>query len=106
LARVTAGGDHELTNCSKAKQRTILANSVRFAQRCRELLAIEYGRNPRVLESMSRPLQDEIATASARQNSTAKLIVMRLRPSSTQRFGRWSRIVSFFRGLIQVVWLT
>lgn len=90
-----------MTGCSKAKQRTIFANSVRFAQRCRELLAIEYQRNPRVLELIPRPLQEEIVTASARPNSTANLLVLRLRQSSTERFGRWSRIVGFFRRLIR-----
>ena len=96
-----------MTSCSKAKQRTIFANSVRFAQRCRELLAIEYERNPRILELMPGSLQEEIVTASARPQSPAKLLIMRLAPSPTQRFSRWNRILAFFRALINsAVWLT
>ena len=74
--------DNELKSCSKAKQRTILANSARFAQRCRELLAIEYHKNPAILELLSPRLQVEIVTASAHRKSTAKLLMMRIAPSS------------------------
>ena len=91
-----------MTNCSKAKQRKILANSMRFAQRCRELLAIECRKNPGILAVMSPGLREAIVTASEGQKSPPKLFVMRLRPSSTQRFRRWSRIVGFFsRWLVQ-----
>ena len=71
-----------MTSCSKAKQKTIRANSARFAHRCRELLAIEYGKNPKILELMPLRLQEEIVIASARRKSPAKLLIMRLAPSS------------------------
>ena len=89
-----------MTSCSKAKQRTILANSVRFAQRCRELLEIEYGKNPRILDLMSPRLQGEILLASGQQKSSSKLLIFR--PSRTKRSdrSRRSRILELLRKLV------
>ena len=88
-----------MTSCSKAKQRTIFANSVRFAQRCRELLAIEYRNNPGIVEIMSPRLHEEIVSASKGQKSPAKLLMMRLAPSPRKVSPRsiWSRIFVFFK---------
>ena len=87
-----------MTSCSKAKQRTILANSVRFAQRCRELLAIEYGKNPRILDLMSPRLQGEIPLASAQRKSGSKLVMFA--PSRSKRGSRRSRILKFLKKLV------
>src|SRR5262245_20905722 len=94
--------DNELTSCSKAKQRKIFANSVRFAQRCRELLRIEYGRNPKILDLMSPRLQNEILLASAQQKSAPKLLMMRIAPSRPKPSGRSvrSRITELLKQLI------
>ena len=94
--------DYELKSCSKAKQRKILANSMRFAQRCRELLAIEYGKNPKILDLTPSRLQGEIVLASTRRKSSAKLLMMRIasscpKPSSRSRR---SRIVEFLKELV------
>jgi hypothetical protein len=91
-----------LTSCSKAKQRKILANSVRFAQRCRELLTIEYGKNPKVLNLMSPRLQEQVLIASVQGNSSGKVLMMRVAPSSSKPSGGSlrSRIIEFFKKLI------
>jgi hypothetical protein len=91
-----------LTSCSKAKQRTIFLNSIRFAQRCRELLAIEYGKNPKTLDLMSPGLQDEILLGPAQRKSPANLVTMRIVPSGRKGSarGRRSRILELLKKLI------
>jgi len=93
--------DNDLTSCSKAKQRKILANSVRFAQRCRELLAVEYGKNPEILDLMSPRLQCEILLAS-RLRSPAKLLMMSTASSCPKpaNRSRRSRILEFLKELV------
>jgi hypothetical protein len=91
--------DNDLTSCSKAKQRKILANSVRFAQRCRELLAIEYGKDPKILDLMSPRLQCEIVLAS-RLKSPAKLVTMRAASPKPANRSRRRRILEFLKELV------
>jgi len=87
-----------LTNCSKAKQRKILANSVRFAQRCRELLAIEHRKNPGIVGVMSPQVREEIVNASECQKSSGKLLIMRLAPTrKLSECSRRKRVTEFLR---------
>ena len=91
-----------MTSCGKAKQGTILANSLRFAQRCRELLTIESGKNPKVLKLMSPRLQDEVLLASAQRKSPAKLFTMQAASSRSMLSGLSgrSRILQFLKKLV------
>jgi hypothetical protein len=80
----------------------ILLNSIRFAQRCRELLAIEHGRNPKILELMSPRLQNEIVLGSAGRKSPTNLVTMRIVSSGRKGSARsrLSRILELLKNLV------
>lgn len=75
---------------------------MRFAQRCRDLIAIEHRKNPGIVEMMSPRFQEEIVIASDCQKSSGKLLMMRLAPSSPKLFecSRWKRVTQFLRRLL------